>query len=249
MTKLGKTVKKFGSACLVLSVLLFALDLRAESGDFSGYEIRVIRPRFMTKRLRLELGSQLGLIMNQSFIYTFLASGIVDFHLSEMFALEVSGAKGISIDKEDKRILEDQFDIKTSLLRTDYLVTGGLLWTPMYGKTQLPSGQVIYFDNFLSVQGGLTGVFYDYKRCEQNKGISGNNVVASRAPRTVSYPAINLGFGQKFFATRSFSIRWDVRSNVFFYNEADGDCDPEAAQGKTLNQNNINLQFGASTFF
>ena len=97
---------------------LSAFPARAELGRFDGYEIRVIRPRYMAKRNRIELGGEGMLIMNQSFIYTFMLSGILDYHFSEMFALEFDAAYGFSIDKDDKRTLQDQFQINTQILRT-----------------------------------------------------------------------------------------------------------------------------------
>lgn len=228
---------------LLLSMSMLGLShlAMAEAGDFSAYEIRVIRPRYMTKRNRLELGGQTGLIMNQSFIYTVLMTGLLDFHFSEMFAIEVGLAKGVSFDKEDKRILSDEFEITTALLPTDYALSGGLLWTPMYGKTQLPSGYVVYFDNFISVQGGMTGIAYDYKKCKDK------NNPNPPTPTTKSYPTVNLGFGQKFFVSQNLSLRWDARSNVFFYDKADGECFPVASSSSF--QNNLSVQIGASTFF
>ena len=242
MTKTAKCLKIFGCAFIAWSAVLSSLEVRAESGDFSGYEIRVIRPRYMAKRNRLELGGQMGLVMNESFIYTFMISGMLDFHFSEMFALEVGAAKGLSIDKEDKRILEDEFDIKTSIRRTNYTLTGGLLWTPMYGKTQLPSGYVVYFDNFLSMQGGMTGIEYKYERCD--KTLEQTNI-APPSPTTKSYPTLNIGFGQKFFVSQNVSIRWDVRDNLFLYNPDDGECAPPAEASPSAMQNNITLQFGS----
>jgi outer membrane beta-barrel protein len=239
----AKIFKLSVSLLLAGCVLSYAQESRAETGDFGAYEIRVIRPRYMTKRNRIELGSQAGLIMNQSFIYTLMLSGMVDYHFSEMFALELGAGKGISIDKEDKRILKDEFEITTSLLPTDYTFNGGLLWTPMYGKTQLPSGYLVYFDNFISLQGGLTGIHYDYDRCKDGK-----NKVPAPPPTTKSYPSLNVGFGQKFFISQSTSIRWDARANMFSYDRADGECVTGGASESAL-QTNMMLQFGASTFF
>ena len=80
-------------------------------------------------------------------------------------ALEVGASYGVSVDKDDKRILDDEFDIKTQILRTSYIINGGILWTPVYGKTQLPSGRLLYFDSFLHTSVGMTGVEYDYAQC------------------------------------------------------------------------------------
>lgn len=231
-----------------------AVPAIAQVGDFSGYEIRVIRPKFMSKRNRVELGGQGFMIMNQSFIYTFMASGILDYHFSEMFAIEMAGSYGFSIDKEDKRILEgSDFNIKTQIIRTQYIFNGGLLWTPIYGKTQLPSGDMVYFDSFLTLQGGMTGVEYTYEQCiippSDSIGGQGEDPTAKPAARTVGYPTALIGFGQKYFLSQTFGLRWDVRDYIFSYPKADGSCNPEGAEPGSGTHMNVTVQFGASTFF
>jgi outer membrane beta-barrel protein len=235
---------------LALSGLCFFGENRAVAadGEFEGYDIRVIRPKFMSKRGRFELGGQLTTVMNQVFIYTYLATGIIDYHFTETLALEVAGAYGFSIDKEDKRILEDEFQIQTQILRTEYLLNGALLWTPVYGKYQLSSGEVIYFDTFLTVGGGLTGIRYLYEQCGADNVAQGQAAPEKPAPATFSYPGLTFGIGQKFFMSRSWALRWDARDQLFFYNEGDGSCTPEAG-GETKPHQNITLQLGASTFF
>lgn len=232
---------------LVSGLIFQGTPCSAEIGDFKGYEIRVIRPRFMSKRNRFELGAQTALIMNQSFIYTVMLSGLIDYHFSEMFAFEFGGHYGIKVDKDDKSLLESEFDITTQILQTQYILGGGLLWTPIYGKTQLPSGQVIYFDDFIVLQAGMTGVYYDYKQCEKSKNSSNQNQVDPPAPKVVSYPTINIGFGQKYFLSEDFSLRWDVRGYLFPYNTGDGSCVP--GDGVSEVQKNVTLSIGASTFF
>jgi len=227
------------------AVGLDAPQAQAELGRFDGYEIRVIRPRYMTKRGRFELGGEGSIIMNESFIYTLLATGILDYHFSEMLALEVSGAYGFSIDKEDKRILQDEFQINTQILRTQYEFTGGVLWTPIYGKTQLSSGKVIYFDSFVTAQAGMTGIQYTYEQCVQSPDGKGN----SKPPASSKgYPTVALGVGQQYFLSQDMGLRWDVRDYAFQYAKADGSCTPDVPQGNDLH-NNITVQIGAATFF
>lgn len=243
--------RKKGSALAAAAVLSAALAAHAPGafaeGRFDGYEIRVIRPKYMTKRGRAELGGEGLLIMNQSFIYTFMMSGILDYHLSEMFAIEAGGAYGFSVDKEDKRILDDEFDIKTQILRTQYIFNGGLLWTPIYGKTQLTSGRVVYFDSFLTFQAGMTGINYTYEQCITPPADK-PDLPQKPAAQTKGYPTGIIGFGQKYFLSQSSGLRWDVRDYIFSYEKGDGTCTPEVAIG-TEAHNNITLQLGASTFF
>lgn len=239
------------SFCLLLALSLLGggETAFADAGEFSGYEIRVIRPKFMTKRGRLELGGQGIMVMNQSFIYTFLVSGILDYHFTETFALELAGAYGESVEKEDKKILESDFSIKTSILRTQYMFNGGLIWTPIYGKTQLPSGDLVYFDSFLSFQAGMTGIHYTYEQCITPPSTADAAIESppKPSPRTVSYPTFSLGFGQKYFLDESTALRWDVRDYFLSYKQSDGNCDPSVPAPSGLHQN-VTIQFGMSTF-
>lgn len=241
------------AAGALVAELFAAAPARADIGRFDGYEIRVIRPRFMAKRGRIELGGEGTLIMNQSFIYTFMATGLLDYHFSEMLGLEFTGSYGTSIDKEDKRVLQDTFQINTQILRTTYMAGGGLIWTPIYGKTQLSSGSVVYFDSFLTAQAGMTGIYYNYEQCVTPTSPTGaapdpNAATDKPAPNTKAYPTLNVGFGQKYYVTQDWGFRWDVRDYVFQYQKADGSCTPDVSQGSDIH-NNITLQLGASTFF
>jgi hypothetical protein len=121
--------------------------------DWEKYEIRVIRPRYFAKRNRMELGAEFSAVMNQTFIYTYMVTGLATYHFSEYIGLELSGTYGFSIDKDDKKTLDDQYQIKTQIIRTQYALGGTLLWTPIYGKFQMPSGRVVYFDTYLSAGG------------------------------------------------------------------------------------------------
>ena len=251
---IGRLMNKYGVAnfgVAVLIVLAIAPLAQAELGSFDAYEIRVIRPKYMAKRTRIELTGQGSIVMNQAFIYTFMATGLLNYHFNEMFALELGGSFGFSVDKEDKRILEEEFNIQTQILRTQYLASGGLLWTPAYGKTQLASGKVLYFDTFLSGGVALTGIDYTYDQCIQPEGEVESEVAPKPAPRTVSYPGAYIGLGQKFFVSKDLSLRWDIRDSIFAYDTNDGSCTPDEPPEvqRTSSHQNVTLSIGATTFF
>jgi outer membrane beta-barrel protein len=219
--------------------------------NFEEYEVRVIRPKYFQKRGRFELGAQFSAVMNETFVYTFMASGIMTFHLNESFAFEGLGAYGFSLDREEKEVLKDQFDIRTQIVRTQYLLEGALLWTPIYGKWQLPSGRLIYFDTFLAAGGGLNGVYWDFKDfcvATRQPGTTTTNEIP--ANRTDAYPAFSFGGGQRYFINKSVAVKWDLRNHTIFYNPSDASCDPNAVTGgESTTHNSIALQFGASKFF
>jgi outer membrane beta-barrel protein len=227
----------------------------AESGlgsqeQFKDVEIRVIRPKFFTKTKRLETGAQLSVVMNQSFIYTYLATGLLDYHFSEQWAAEGAVAMGFSIDKDDKRSLKSNFKIQTQILRTQYFMEGGALYTPVYGKYQLDSGKLIYLDVFFSGGVGMTGINYLYDHCPKPTDVGQGNTVPADppSPTTKTYLTFYGGLGQRVFMDKKLSLRWDVRAHTFGYNLADSSCDPETATSGTNSQTNITLQLGAGYF-
>ena len=228
--------------CLPSATTVFAAE------QFDKYEIRVIRPKYFTKTGRLETGAQLSIVMNQPFIYTYLATGILDYHFSETLAFEGALAYGFSIDKDDKRSLKSNFGIKTQILRTEYFMEGGALYTPIYGKYQLTSGQLIYLDMFLSGGVGMTGVNYLYDHCPSPDDSPNADIVQAPSPQTKSYPTFFAGLGQRVFLDKKLSLRWDVRAHIFSYNTADGACDPSIAEKASKAQTNVTMQLGAGYF-
>ena len=208
-----------------------------ESERFKDVEIRVIRPRYFTKAGRWELAAAVNTIMNESFIYTFLATGILTYHFSESLAVEGLFSYGLSIDREDKRILFDEFDIKTQIFRTSFIRELAVQYTPIYGKWQLPSGKLVYFDTFLQAGLGQTGIEWRYNDfCEVPDTKIDPSAEAIPKNATKAYPTFMAGVGQRYFVSRKMAYKWDLRANRFNYAILDGECSPinaKANQGLT----------------
>jgi outer membrane beta-barrel protein len=244
---LTKLASKLMAAATVVGLVLTSTGA-VGAEQFDKYEIRVIRPKYFTKTGRLETGAQLSVVMNQPFIYTYLATGLLDYHFSETLAMEGALAYGFSIDKDDKRSLDSNFKIKTQILRTQYFMEAGALYTPVYGKYQLTSGQLIYLDMFLSGGVGMTGINYLYDHCPKPGDAADVPIEEPPSPQTKSYPNIFVGVGQRVFMDKKLSLRWDVRSHIFTYNTADGACVPATAEKASKSQTNITMQLGAGYF-
>ena len=191
----------------------------------------------------------MSVVMNQTFVYSYLATGILDYHINEQFAVEGFGAYGVIVDKEDKRLLESEFEIQTQIIRTKYQFGGGLLWTPIYGKYQLSTGRVVYFDTFVTAGVGMTGVEYTYKHCQQ-PDTKNPNIAVPPTDQTKSYCSGIIGIGQRFFISKQTALRWDVRDSLFSYSTLDQSCDPENESGNAASKlhQNVSMQLGASYF-
>jgi outer membrane beta-barrel protein len=218
---------------------------------FSNYEIRVIRPRFFSKVKKFETGVGLMTLTNQSFVYSLLGYANLNWHFSESLAIELSAAYGQSMDKKDKSLLDDSFDISTSLLRTENLAHAKLLFTPAYGKMNLPDGEMLYFDTYVALGVGQTGIRYTYDHCE--KPLQYSEEVRSRIPvppeeRLVQYPTASLGLAQRLFLSKDSSAKVGVDIQSFAYNQADGQC-ASGAPARTKLHENVFLFTGWSKFF
>ena len=193
--------------------------------------------------------------MNETFIYTFLATGLASFHFSESLALEASLSYGTGINKEDKRILFDEFEIKTQIFRTQYNAELALQWTPIYGKWQLSSGRLIYFDTYLQVGAGNTGVNWQYDDFCDPPDFEQNPDAEPLPSNTVkSYPGFSLGAGQRYFVSKKQAYKVDFKFHRFFYNTLDAECNPTAVEAagnfeSGASHDTLTLQFGTSYFF
>lgn len=213
-------------------------------GRFKKFEIRVIRPKYFTKKGKFEVGAQFVAIMNESFIYTFMASGILSYHFAENFGVSASLGAGFTIDKEDKRILFDEFNIRTKIFRTRYNYMLDLMYTPLYGKWSYSRNKVIYFDTFLEIGGGITGI--EWKRTDYCNPDQVNGAISDE---TIGYPTISGGLGQRYFVSKNTAIRWDFKASRLFYDVRDSECDPAAiAEGATSSHDSIMVQIGLSRF-
>jgi outer membrane beta-barrel protein len=249
-------LSKWGKAMAVTASLVSAVPIAGadESERFKDVEIRVIRPRYFTKAGRLEIGGAINTIMNESFIYTFLATGLLTYHFNESLAIEGTFATGLSIDREDKRILFDEFDIKTQIFRTAYMAEVAVQYTPIYGKWQLPSGKLVYFDTYLQAGLGQTGVEWRYNDfCEPPDKKLDPTAEDIPTNTTKSYPTLMAGVGQRYFVSRKMAYKWDLRANRFQYEILDGECSPLKAKTQqglagTAPHDTITLLIGVSYY-
>lgn len=225
-------------ACVLLT-LAAALPARAEP-RFQDYEIRVIRPRYFSKVARFEAGLGVSAIMNQSFIYSFLGTGILTWHFSEALAAEGQVSYGQSFDRAEKRILKDDFAIRTVVLRTESMANARVVWTPSYGKYLLNESHIVYFDTFLTAGLGKTGIHYLYDHCDEPEG-------TARAARTKQYDTGIVGLGQRHFLDKNSDVRLGAEVQRFLFDTRDGACLADQ-EGAKKSADNVVLFLGWSMF-
>ncbi len=229
-----------GRALACVLMLLAWPELAVAEPHFQGYDIRVIRPRYFSKGGRLDAGVGLSAIMNQSFVYSFLGTGILTWHFSETFAVEAQGSYGQSFDRDEKRVLKDDFGIRTVVLRTESMTSARVVWTPSYGKYLLNESSIVYFDTFLTAGVGKTGVRIRLDHCDDVGA-------AARGDQTKQYDTGILGLGQRHFQSRTSDLRLGAEVQRFLVDTRDGACQADAPSVRK-SSDNVVLFLGWSLF-
>ena len=191
----------------VLAMFSFALpcvQARAEE-QFKDVEIRVIKQKFFQKRMRLELGLNAGAIMNKSFIYTFMGGGDLAFHFSESISVFGEGYYGYTRNKGDCDIIGKTFKIGPVVEQINFFAGAGLNITPIYGKYQLPNGDVIYFDWFFTGGGGIANMRSSEINCLPDD---------SKAALAETQTQFNFGTGQRYFIDKNLALVWQIRDII-----------------------------------
>lgn len=214
------------AAALAQSSLCFAQN---QDQQFTNVEIRVIRQKYFQKSVRVELGANLAAVMNKAYTYTYLPSAKLGLHMTEWLEIFGEGSVGITINKSDCTELGGKFSIEPIVDEFDNMIGGGVALTPIYGKYQIASGDVVYFDWFLIAGGGLANM----KQREQGCKPRGDE--PEKVPTPYSPVQFNFGMGQRFFLNKSAALNWYLRDYVV------------ANKAGALGQS-VMLSFGASYY-
>lgn len=181
----------------------------------SSYQIKVIRPRFMVKKLRFEIGLMSSSLITDTYSYTNFFGGGAFFHFSEYFGVEVLGNYGISHSRQDALRLENDFNVDL-LDRFVPLMSFevSFLITPLYGKYLSSLGDLIYFDSYFSIGGGMMRFPFDYAKSTcmaiSQERLKTNPVVM------YDFATAHISFHQRIFLTKYSSIKFGIK-NKFYY--------------------------------
>jgi outer membrane beta-barrel protein len=200
--------------------------------QFDNVEIRVIRPKYFQKSMRVEIGANIGAMMNKTYTYVYLPAAKLGLHITEWLELFGEGAIGITINKTDCVELGSKFGIEPRVDEFKQIYGGGVSATPIYGKYQLSSGDVVYFDWFLMAGAGAANINLREQGC---RTLDANETRIPPNPYTPMH--FNIGTGQRFFLNKTTSLNWHLRDFFIANYEKNG-----------FNQS-VTLSFGASYYF
>lgn len=154
----------------------------------------VVQNRFFTKSLRAEVGLSAGTILNESYSRTASAGARAGLFFNELLGLEYNFAQFRSQDSVDLKALRTQEvciatecrAIEPSFIRLEKSHQLQIVSAPIYGKINLFDWSILYSDLTFSAGAAL--------------------VETSQGRRWAFTP----GIGQRFYFSKSFSLRVDA---------------------------------------
>jgi len=200
-------IRYFLKYASVMCFFGFSSLFAQKSEQFSDVEIRVIRQKEFQKSLRLETSFHLNVMMSQAFLYTYLGNAQIAFHISESIGVFGEFGGGFSFNKADTSDLADSFSIEPEIEELQMWYGGGLVLTPAYGKYQLDSGNVIYFDWFFFAGAGMTNMAPRRVLKVEETPLEEGEV------EKVAYSGsqITFGTGQRYSLMDRVSVNWNLR--------------------------------------
>ena len=196
-----------GLVCLfiLLSGVTFAQSKRFRKATED--DDAVIKNKLFPKKKKIELGGpDLGLILNQSYVQSFVVHANINYYWDEEWGFTLEGAMALNSDKSERFCIERFYNdflnnVGSSCPTPDIdpaaplyndegvpyrgasfgpayvpirelgtLLTGAVVWNPVYGKQLAFLTNTVYFDLFLTMGGGITQSIYYPKQTTLRNG-------------------------------------------------------------------------------
>jgi outer membrane beta-barrel protein len=203
-------------ACAALKVFPLLLLLGSMNASGAAYTRasegrKVVRGKLMPKARRIELNVDGGLILNQSFVDTYLGHASLNYYFSEVWGIGLEGAVGMNSDKSERECVESFYNNPQQLAgapcpnegvvelptggnigpayvrirQIDTIILGNAIWSPVYGKQLFFLSGLLHFDLFFNFGGGVV-MSTIYPKSTTTRGDGGG---AGRPTRTPADPA------------------------------------------------------------
>lgn len=213
---------------------------------YDKYGIRIIKPKFFLKEGKIEFSATAKTLINETFLYTFGSGVTGTYFFSETIGLGLNGEFNLHMDKEEKRVLNDQHNLKTLAIRNNFNIKAQLEWDPYYGKWHFNDKNIVYFDTYFTLNAGVSGVSWQYKDFCQYNGISDGSL---KSDQTISYPGYGVGIGQRYYLSKRSAAKWQMDVNQIRFDSSDASCfSSDSTDSSTETIDFVSLNFGYSYF-
>lgn len=204
--------------------------------------IKTIQKKNFIKVGRYEVGPSIGFVANDPFLNRYILGAVIDYHLTEIFALEaqlgyapILGQGGC--DDPDWKSLSCQLLEKNSVSPDISRLTAhgsfGLAYSPIYGKAAV-GRRIIAFDIYGNFGIGATQTTDDLV------ALQAENEPAAIATQDQWHPTTVIGGGARVAFSEGVAARLEVKSMTYI----------ETVNSSTLEmKNNLIVQANVSFFF
>ena len=201
-------------------------------------KVLVLQDRAFTKAGRFELGVNAGVIAADPFYTSYAYGAHAAFHLSEYWGIDAYFDKFINSLSVDGTQIEEYLTNSGFTSRKEFQAPkwyGGVsaIWSPIYGKFAFFRKKIIHFDFF-----AVFGV--SFLATESN--------VKDRGGKDQTNPGSLLGVGMRVFINKHWSLRFDVKNNIYKSYFAPNNNSGTAADG-TVWRNSFQYTTGVSYMF
>ena len=154
----------------------FAYEKAVEGAD-------VVKDKLFPKKSAVQLDGKFGMVLNGSYIQTFLLNGGLTYYWSENWGFNLEGIFALNSDKAERACIETFYNDPNFAINSQcgssanlsqdsqgdanfgpayvpireiqYMGVGNFVWNPIYGKQLVFLSFTTYFDFFVSFGGGL----------------------------------------------------------------------------------------------
>lgn len=184
---------------LSISLLLSCVASKGFSYERVTDSSEVVLNKLFPKKEKVELDGKLGLVLNSSYIQTFLATGGITYFLSEEWGVTGEASLALNSDKSERGAIESFYNDPNDVIGPEfgdlatlkesgdadanlgpayvpirelqYIFTLNANWNPIYGKQIILLSATNYFDFFINFGGGFAASkFYPKKPSYSSSG-------------------------------------------------------------------------------
>ena len=215
-----------------------------ENGKKRKRVIKVIEKKTFMKIGRYEVGPQIGFVTNDPFLNRYILGVSLDYHVTEIFAVEVQvdyspilGQEGNDNDPDWKPLTKQILDfnsVSPDISKLDAMGSVALAFAPIYGKAAV-GRNIIAFDIFGAFGLGAIHTQDDYAALQVDKNDEDYLSTASEW-----HPTTVISGGARVAFSESVAARLEGKATSYI----------ETINGGTLEmKNNFILQGGVTFFF
>jgi outer membrane beta-barrel protein len=249
MTRLVPASSKLAAAvAAMLGVLGLVGPLRAQaqskSDAFAG-KIPPVSAQLYRKAGRFEVAPTLNLSLNDAFYSKYFAGVKVDYHFFESISAGAYFATGLNTKAGSAQVCPSGKGCHSASSEQMYQVPGNIhmmggveaAWTPVYGKLNLFSTQVIHFD--LGLMAGADWIQYQ-------KVLGKAEAEAGDKPSLASTFGAHAGIGTRIYFSEWMAARLEFRDYIYRVSVPNWQ---EGGSAKKDLQNQLFAELGVSFFF